>query len=115
VGRHATVSCENEQVDFKGDIVLEWTVEFWLQKLLDTAIRALHGELADAVGSAYDQSGRPKWLCGIIAQFGLTAVCIQWKKEVDTAFKRLEEGSKNAVKDYNHKQNQQLENLISII
>jgi hypothetical protein len=73
------------------------------------------GELADAVGSAYDQSRRPKWLCSIIAQVGLTAVDFQWNKEVNTAFKQLEEGIKNAVKDYNHKQNQQLEYLINII
>jgi hypothetical protein len=66
----------------------------------------LCGELADAIGSAYDQSGCPKWLCGIITQVGLTAVYFQWNKEVNTAFKQLEEGIKNAMKDYNHKQNQ---------
>jgi dynein heavy chain len=33
------VSRENEHVDFEEDITLEGMVEFWLQKLLDTAIR----------------------------------------------------------------------------
>jgi hypothetical protein len=34
---------------------------------------------------------------------------------VNMAFKQLEEGIQNVVKDYNHKQNQQLEDLIHII
>jgi hypothetical protein len=42
---------------------------------------------------------------GIVAQVGLTAIYIQWNKEVNTAFKQLEEDLNNAMKEYNHKQN----------
>jgi hypothetical protein len=38
---NGTVSREKEQVDFEEDITLEGAVEFWLRKLLDTAIRML--------------------------------------------------------------------------
>jgi dynein heavy chain len=75
----------------------------------------LRGKLAEAVASAYDQSQRPVWLTGIVAQVGLTAVCIQWNKEVHTAFKQLEDGIENAMKDYNQKQNHQLDDMIGII
>jgi dynein heavy chain len=112
---NAMCSRENEVVDFESEVELEGAVEFWLQKLLDNAIVTLRGKLADAVASAYDQSQRPMWLTGIVAQIGLTAACIQWNKEVNTAFKQLEEGIENAMKDYNQKQNHQLEDLIGII
>jgi dynein heavy chain len=111
----AMSSRENEVVDFEEELELEGAVEFWLQKLLDTAMVTLRGKLADAVASAYDQSQRPTWLTGIVAQVGLTAVCIQWNKEVNTAFKQLEEGIENAMKDYNQKQNHQLDDLIGMI
>jgi dynein heavy chain len=74
---NAMCSRENEMVEFEQDCELDGAVEFWLQKLLDTAIVTLRGKLADAVASAYDQSQGPKWLTGIVAQIGLTAVCIQ--------------------------------------
>jgi dynein heavy chain len=60
-------------------------------------------------------SQRPKWIVANVAQIGLTAVCIQWNKEVNTAFKQLEEGIEMAMRDYNLKQNHQLEDLIELI
>ncbi|KAK8861127.1 hypothetical protein M9Y10_012822 [Tritrichomonas musculus] len=111
----AMMSRENEVVEFEEPLELSGPVEIWLQKLLDTAKVTLRGKLSEAAAAAYDTSQRPKWLVSQVAQVGLTAVCIQWNKEVNTAFKQLEEGIENAMKDYNQKQNKQLEDLIELI
>ncbi|OHS95209.1 Dynein heavy chain family protein [Tritrichomonas foetus] len=111
----AMISREGEKVDFDEEIELKGAVEHWLQLLLDTAKETLKHKLADAISSAYDTNQRPKWIVNNFAQIGLTAVCIQWNKEVNTAFKQLEEGIENAMRDYNIKQNQQLGGLIELI
>ena len=112
---NAMISREGEVVDFDEEIELSGAVEHWLQKLLDTAKTTLKHKLGDAISSAYDTNQRPKWIVNNFAQIGLTAVCIQWNKEVNTAFKQLEEGIENAMRDYNMKQNQQLGGLIELI
>ena len=112
---NAMMSRENELVEFEEELTLEGPVEIWLQTLLDTAKKTLRGRLSEAAAAAYDTSQRPKWLVNQVAQVGLTAVCIQWNKEVNAAFKQLEEGIESAMKDYNTKQNHQLVDLIDII
>ena len=111
----AMISREGEVVEFEEPLELTGPVEIWLQKLLDMSKLTLRDRLSEAAVAAYDSSQRPKWLVGQVAQIGLTAVCIQWNKEVNTAFKQLEEGIENAMKDYNAKQNHQLEDLIELI
>ena len=111
----AMISRENEIVEFDEEIELKGAVENWLQKLLDTACETLKHRLNDAISSSYDTNQRPKWIVKNYAQIGLTAVCIQWNKEVNAAFKQLEEGIENAMRDYNIKQNQQLGGLIELI
>jgi len=111
----AMISREGEVVDFDEELSLDGPVEVWLQKLLDTAKLTLKERLAEAASSAYDTAQRPQWIIANIAQIGLSAVSIQWNKEVNTAFKQLEEGLESAMKDYNAKQNKQLEDLINLI
>jgi dynein heavy chain len=108
-------SREKEIVSFDEPLVLEGAVELWLQQLLDCSIDTLRKRLSEAVVSAYDTAQRPRWLLDNIGQVGLTAINIQWNKEVHTAFNQLEEGIENAMKDYNAKQNHQLEGLIELI
>ncbi|KAH0788142.1 Dynein heavy chain family protein [Histomonas meleagridis] len=112
---NAMISSEGEVVNFEEELELNGQVEVWIQKLLDTSKHTLRNKLAEAISSAYETSQRPKWIIENIAQVGLTAVSIQWNKEVNTAFKQLEEGIENAMKDYNVKQNHQLEDLIEMI
>lgn len=111
----AMISREGEVVDFDNELVLDGPVEIWLQKLLDTGIVTLRERLSEAAAAAYDTSQRPNWIASNIAQIGLAAICIQWNKEVNAAFKQLEEGMETAMKDYNAKQNKQLEDLINLI
>jgi len=111
----AMQSREKEVVPFDSPLVLEGAVEIWLQTLLDVAKSTLKERLSEAVVSAYDTAQRPDWIVGNIGQIGLTATNIQWNKEVNTAFKQLEEGIESAMKDYNAKQSKQLEDLIERI
>jgi dynein heavy chain len=109
------VSREGEKVEFKEVLELNGAVELWLQGLLDCTCLTLKSRLGEAVASAYDMNQPPKWIVANFAQIGLTAVCIQWNKEVNTAFKQLEEGIENAMRGYNAKHNHQLEDLIELI
>ena len=111
----AMISKEGEKVDFLEDVVLSGPVEVWLQKLLDSARATLKEKLADAASAVYDKDSRPQWLVDRVAQIGLTSINIQWNKEVNAAFKQLEEGMETAMKDYNNKQNAQLGDLINMI
>ena len=111
----AMMSREGEVVEFDEEINLDGAVEVWLQRLLDVSRSTLKERLAEAASSAYDTAQRPQWIIANIAQIGLSAVSIQWNKEVNTAFKQLEEGLESAMKDYNAKQNKQLEDLINLI
>ncbi|XP_010211142.1 PREDICTED: dynein heavy chain 17, axonemal, partial [Tinamus guttatus] len=65
--------------------------------------------------TAYVQKPREQWVFDYPAQIALTCTQIWWTTEVGIAFSRLEEGYENAIKDYNKKQINQLNALISLL
>jgi dynein heavy chain len=71
-------------------------------------------EMTEAV-STYEEKPRDQWLFDFPAQVALCGTQIWWTTEVNIAFGRLEEGYENALKDYNKKQIQQLNNLITLL
>ena len=71
-------------------------------------------EMEEAV-VGYEEKPRDQWLFDYPAQVSLCGTQIWWTTEVNMAFARLEEGYENALKDYNKKQIQQLNALISML
>uniref|UniRef100_A0A8C6ZJS4 Uncharacterized protein n=1 Tax=Nothoprocta perdicaria TaxID=30464 RepID=A0A8C6ZJS4_NOTPE len=63
----------------------------------------------------YEEKPREQWVFDYPAQIALTCTQIWWTTEVGIAFARLEEGYENAIKDYNKKQINQLNALISLL
>lgn len=108
------VSRDGEEIDFLEPCVLEGKVEEWLQVLLDTIKERLKEILADAV-ITYAERPREEWLMDYPAQIVLVACQIYWTSDVNDAFEALEENNENAMKDYNAKQIQQLNNLIKMV
>uniref|UniRef100_A0A8C6XTX5 Dynein heavy chain hydrolytic ATP-binding dynein motor region domain-containing protein n=1 Tax=Naja naja TaxID=35670 RepID=A0A8C6XTX5_NAJNA len=70
--------------------------------------------IAEAVVT-YEEKPREQWIFDYPAQIALTCTQIWWTTEVGIAFSRLEEGYENAIKDYNKKQINQLNTLITLL
>uniref|UniRef100_A0A8C3SMV6 Dynein axonemal heavy chain 17 n=1 Tax=Chelydra serpentina TaxID=8475 RepID=A0A8C3SMV6_CHESE len=74
----------------------------------------LRHEIPEAVVT-YEEKPREQWLFDYPAQIALTCTQIWWTTEVGIAFSRLEEGYENSIKDYNKKQINQLNTLITLL
>ncbi|NXH15458.1 DYH17 protein, partial [Bucco capensis] len=107
-------SRDEEYVPLDADCDLSGQVEVWLNRVL----ASMHSTLRQLIPEAlltYEEKPRDQWVFDYPAQVALTCTQIWWTTEVDMAFSRLKEGSKNAMKDYNKKQVTQLNALISLL
>ena len=86
----------------------------WLNRVLDIQRATVRKEMEEAV-NGYEEKPRDQWLFDYPAQVALCGTQIWWTTEVNISFARLEEGYKNALKDYFKKQVQQLNNLIVML
>ncbi|XP_062977556.1 dynein axonemal heavy chain 17 [Elgaria multicarinata webbii] len=107
-------SKEDEYVDFDKDCDCSGQVEVWLNRVLERMQSTLRKEISEAVVT-YEEKPREQWLFDYPAQIALTCTQIWWTTEVGIAFSRLEEGYENAIKDYNKKQINQLNTLITLL
>ncbi|CAD7668337.1 unnamed protein product [Nyctereutes procyonoides] len=107
-------SKEDEYVDFDQECDLSGQVEVWLNRVLDRMCATLRHEIPEAVVT-YEEKPREQWIFDYPAQVALTCTQIWWTTEVGLAFARLEEGYENAIKDYNKKQINQLNALITLL
>ncbi|XP_015272477.1 PREDICTED: dynein heavy chain 17, axonemal [Gekko japonicus] len=107
-------SKEDEYVDFDKECDCSGQVEVWLNRVLERMQSTLRKEISDAVVT-YEEKPREQWLFDYPAQIALTCTQIWWTTEVGIAFSRLEEGYENAIKDYNKKQINQLNTLITLL
>ncbi|XP_077689901.1 dynein axonemal heavy chain 17 [Eretmochelys imbricata] len=107
-------SKEDEYVDFDKECDCSGQVEVWLNRVLERMCSTLRNEIPEAVVT-YEEKPREQWLFDYPAQIALTCTQIWWTTEVGIAFSRLEEGYENAIKDYNKKQINQLNTLITLL
>ncbi|XP_039201063.1 dynein heavy chain 17, axonemal isoform X2 [Crotalus tigris] len=107
-------SKEDEYVDFDKDCDCSGQVEVWLNRVLERMQNTLRQLIAEAVVT-YEEKPREQWIFDYPAQIALTCTQIWWTTEVGIAFSRLEEGYENAIKDYNKKQINQLNTLITLL
>ncbi|XP_067164351.1 dynein axonemal heavy chain 17 [Apteryx mantelli] len=107
-------SKEEEYVDLDKECDLSGQVEVWLNRLLERMCSTLRHLIPEAVVT-YEEKPREQWVFDYPAQIALTCTQIWWTTEVGIAFSRLEEGYENAIKDYNKKQINQLNALISLL
>uniref|UniRef100_A0A670I3P5 Dynein axonemal heavy chain 17 n=1 Tax=Podarcis muralis TaxID=64176 RepID=A0A670I3P5_PODMU len=107
-------SKEDEYVDFDKECDCSGQVEVWLNRVLERMQSTLRKEISEAVVT-YEEKPREQWLFDYPAQIALTCTQIWWTTEVGIAFSRLEEGYENAIKDYNKKQINQLNTLITLL
>lgn len=107
-------SKDGEYVDLDAECDLGGQVEVWLNRLLERHCSTVRYQMTEAV-SSYEEKPRDQWLFDFPAQVALCGTQIWWTTEVNIAFSRLEEGYENALKDYNKKQINQLNSLITML
>ncbi|KAF0298099.1 Dynein beta chain, ciliary [Amphibalanus amphitrite] len=105
---------DGEYVEFDQAIDCVGPVEQWLNKLLDRMRCTVRYYMTEAVVT-YEDKPREQWLFDYPAQVSLAGTQIWWTTEVNISFGRLEEGYENALKDYNKKQINQLNSLITLL
>ncbi|XP_064623162.1 dynein beta chain, ciliary-like [Lineus longissimus] len=110
----AMYSKDGEYVDLAAPCDCTGQVEVWLNRLLDSMRDTVRHYFTEAVVT-YEEKPRDQWLSDYLAQVALCGTQIWWTTEVNIAFNRLEEGYENALKDYNKKQIQQLNTLITAL
>ncbi|NXA28829.1 DYH17 protein, partial [Ibidorhyncha struthersii] len=107
-------SRDKEYVPLDADCDLSGQVEVWLNRVLASMRSTLRRLIPEAVVT-YEEKPREQWVFDYPAQVALTCTQIWWTTEVSIAFSRLEEGYENAMRDYNRKQINQLNALISLL
>ncbi|XP_040289656.1 dynein heavy chain 11, axonemal [Bufo bufo] len=107
-------SKEKEFVPFSVACQCSGQVEHWLKNVEDTMCETVRHHITEAV-AAYEDKPREQWIFDYPAQVALTSSQIWWTIDVGIAFDRLEEGFETALKDYNKKQINQLNALITML
>ncbi|XP_066292954.1 dynein beta chain, ciliary-like [Branchiostoma lanceolatum] len=105
-------SGEGEYVEFDQLCDCNGQVEVWLNRLMDRMRETVRLVCAESV-ITYEEKPRDQWLFDYCAQPALTVNQIWWNTEVVITFGRLEEGYENAMKEFNKKQINQLNQLIT--
>lgn len=109
------ISKENdEHVRFSKYCDCSGKVESWLNRLTISMRETLHILFKKAV-KAYEDLAREKLILEFPAQPALCSTQIWWTTEVNAAFKKLEDGYENALKNYSKKQVSQLNSLIILL
>ncbi|XP_036139541.1 dynein beta chain, ciliary [Monomorium pharaonis] len=114
--KHANrmIAKDSEEMAMHGTCDCTGKVEIWLNRVTEAMRKSVKYRLNQAVAS-YDEKPRDLWILDYEAQPALCGTQIWWTSEVNMAFARLEEGFENALKDYQKKQINQLNTLISIL
>lgn len=107
-------SKDGEYVDLNSKCDCSGQVEIWLNRVLEAMRSTICYQMTEAV-VGYEEKPREQWLFDYPAQVALCGTQIWWTSDVNIAFGRLEEGYENALKDYNKKQIQQLNALITML
>ncbi|XP_055849033.1 dynein beta chain, ciliary [Episyrphus balteatus] len=89
-------------------------VETWLNRVTDEMRNTLRHHFRQAV-IAYEKKPRHIWIFEWPAQPALVTTQIWWTTETDDAFVKVSMRYENAIKDYNRKQINQLNALITLL
>ncbi|XP_073997627.1 dynein beta chain, ciliary-like isoform X3 [Rhodnius prolixus] len=111
IGMHAK---DGEFVDMFWPCECVGAVEDWLNALTLAMVRTVREYFRRAL-LAYGDKPRHEWVFDFPAQTVMVIVQVMWSAEVTVAFKFLEEGYENSMKDYQKKQIFQVSQLINVM
>lgn len=109
------VAKEHEEfVPFLENCDCSGKVEVWLNRVTDRMRDTLRDQFKRAVIS-YEDKPRHNWIFDWPAQPALVTTQIWWTTETNDAFAKVQQRYENALKDYNKKQVNQLNQLINLL
>ncbi|BFF92572.1 dynein beta chain ciliary [Drosophila madeirensis] len=103
-----------EYVPFLDNCDCSGKVEVWLNRVTDKMRDTLRDQLKRSL-TTYDHKPRHVWIFEWPAQPALVGTQIMWTTETNDAFAKVQQRYENALKDYNKKQVNQLNNLIMLL
>ncbi|XP_030080192.1 dynein beta chain, ciliary [Drosophila hydei] len=103
-----------EYVPFLQNCDCSGKVEVWLNRVTDKMRETLRDQLRRSL-TQYDHKPRHVWIFEWPAQPALVGTQIMWTAETNDAFAKVQLRYENALKDYNRKQVNQLNNLIILL
>jgi dynein heavy chain, axonemal len=112
VGKGVVSCVGTETCEWTSPLTLEGKVEQYMNSIIDKMRSELKAVLFQSV-KAYPTKPRTKWQFDWPSQVILVVNQIFWCQEVEEAFGKMK-SSKNAMRDYNKKQVQQLTDLIQV-
>lgn len=108
------ISKEKEEIVFSTSYECKGAVENWLNGVMDSISDTLHNITGES-HAAYIEQSREQWLYNFPAQVVITTSRMWFTSEVNNAFERIEEGNKNAMRDYHKQQVSQIAKLTQLV
>ena len=107
-------SSEMESFAFRNPAPVEGAVEVWMTGVEAEMRRTLHDICKEGVFN-YATGNRIKWIEDYIGQAGIMGSQIWWTWEVEDVFRKVGEGDKFAMKNFEKKLTGQLSDLVQIV
>ncbi|XP_030875567.1 dynein heavy chain 10, axonemal [Leptonychotes weddellii] len=111
----AMISAEGEVMEFRKIIRAEGRVEDWMTAVLNEMRRTNRLITKEAIFRYCEDRSRVNWMLLYQGMVVLAACQVWWTWEVEDVFHKVQEGEKQAMKDYGKKMHQQIDELVTRI
>ncbi|XP_073737373.1 dynein axonemal heavy chain 10 [Callorhinus ursinus] len=111
----AMISAEGEVMEFRKIVRAEGRVEDWMTAVLNEMRRTNRLITKEAIFRYCEDRSRVDWMLLYQGMVVLAACQVWWTWEVEDVFHRVQEGEKQAMKDYGKKMHQQIDELVTRI
>uniref|UniRef100_A0A452SER6 Dynein axonemal heavy chain 10 n=1 Tax=Ursus americanus TaxID=9643 RepID=A0A452SER6_URSAM len=111
----AMISAEGEVMEFRKIIRAEGRVEDWMTAVLNEMRRTNRLITKEAIFRYCEDKSRVDWMLLYQGMVVLAACQVWWTWEVEDVFHKVQEGEKQAMKDYGKKMHQQIDELVTRI
>ncbi|CAM9101409.1 unnamed protein product [Chrysoparadoxa australica] len=107
-------SSEGESFAFAEPVPVEGAVEVWMNAAESEMVNSLHLITKEGVFK-YASTERREWISSVLGMVGLVGSQIWWTWEVEDVFRRVADGDKYAMKDFEAKLTGQLNELVALV
>ncbi|XP_075852592.1 dynein axonemal heavy chain 10 [Microcebus murinus] len=111
----AMISAEGEVMEFRKIIRAEGRVEDWMTAVLNEMRRTNRLITKEAIFRYCEDRSRVDWMLLYQGMVVLAASQVWWTWEVEDVFRKVQEGEKQAMKNYGRKMHRQIDELVTRI
>uniref|UniRef100_F1RFM8 Dynein axonemal heavy chain 10 n=1 Tax=Sus scrofa TaxID=9823 RepID=F1RFM8_PIG len=111
----AMISAEGEVMEFRKIIRAEGRVEDWMTAVLNEMRRTNRLITKEAIFRYCEDRTRVDWMLLYQGMVVLAASQVWWTWEVEDVFRKVQQGEKQAMKNYGRKMHQQIDELVTRI